>query len=137
MNKAYVTFRDQKSRDRALAVLDEFRWRKSTLTSKIAEAAPDPIVKAPEMPVTLSFDPDDKTPVNEKVVKSTTPLYNVTYEEQLEQKKKAAYSVMRKLGNEMAKTNPELQQFVRFHKLRRKGQICEVDDIKASPEDVC
>ncbi|XP_064083024.1 LOW QUALITY PROTEIN: uncharacterized protein LOC135199038 [Macrobrachium nipponense] len=36
--------------------------------------------------------------------------------------------------NEMAKTNPELRQWVKFHKLRRKGQVCEVEEIVPSPQ---
>ncbi|XP_066944925.1 tRNA (uracil-5-)-methyltransferase homolog A-like isoform X3 [Macrobrachium rosenbergii] len=133
---AYITFRDEKSRTKALAVLDEYQWKKCTLTCSIAKAVEDPVAakRVAASKLLDGDDPEASIPVNERIVKSVTPYAHRTYEDQLKEKYKAGLAALRKLGNEMAKTNPELKQWVKFHKLRRKGQVCEVDEIVQSPQ---
>lgn len=52
---------------------------------------------------------------------------------QLKKKQKDALHVLRKYGSELARVNPGLAKFINFQKMRRKGQVCEVDDIVPSP----
>ncbi|XP_068241172.1 uncharacterized protein [Palaemon carinicauda] len=40
---AYVTFRDEKSRTKALTVLDEFKWKKCVLSCSITKPVEDPV----------------------------------------------------------------------------------------------
>ncbi|XP_068212340.1 tRNA (uracil-5-)-methyltransferase homolog A-like isoform X3 [Palaemon carinicauda] len=133
---AYVTFRDEKSRTKALTVLDEFKWKKCVLSCSIAKPVEDPVQakRAANSKFLEGVDPDAKIPINERVVKSVTPYAHFTYEDQLKKKQKAGLAALRKLGQEMANTNPELKQWVKFHKLRRKGQVCEIDEIVQSPK---
>lgn len=132
---AYITFRDEKSRAKALAVLDEYKWKKCVLTSSIAKAVEDPVLirSQEDSKNAEADDPDAKLPIKERVAKKVTPYAHLSYSDQLQEKQKAANSAMRKFGHEMAKTNPELRDWVRFHKLRRKGQVCEMVDIAPSP----
>ena len=41
--------------------------------------------------------------------------------------------MLRKYGSDLAHINQELAKFISFQKMRRKGQVCEVDDIVPSP----
>lgn len=57
----------------------------------------------------------------------------VTDSLQLKEKEKIAKNVLRKFGSELGRVNPELTEWVTWHKLRRKGQVCEIDPIIPSP----
>lgn len=138
-NWAYINFRDEKSKQKALVILDEYQWKKCTFQVSPASPAEDPLVKhmkkeevkAKKKPETT--DPDSGLSIAEKVTKSVTPYAHLPYEEQLKMKQKEALHVMRKFGTELARINPELVDWVHWQKLRRQGQVCEVDEIVPSP----
>ncbi|XP_068224644.1 tRNA (uracil-5-)-methyltransferase homolog A-like [Palaemon carinicauda] len=81
---AYVTFRYEKSRTKALTVLDEFKWKKCVLSCSIAKPVEDPVQakRAADSELLEGVDPDAKIPINERVVKSVTPFAHFTYEDQ-------------------------------------------------------
>ncbi|XP_068235455.1 tRNA (uracil-5-)-methyltransferase homolog A-like isoform X3 [Palaemon carinicauda] len=83
---AYVTFRNEKSRTKALTVLDEFKWKKCVLSCSIAKPVEDPVQakRAADSKLLEGVDPDAKIPINERVVvKSVTPFAHFTYEDQV------------------------------------------------------
>ncbi|XP_069969962.1 tRNA (uracil-5-)-methyltransferase homolog A-like [Penaeus vannamei] len=131
---AYVTFRDEKARQKALVVLDKYKWKKCILTSSIAKPVEDPLIKQREQSDQRSNSvSNDKLTILEKVVKSVTPYAHLSYDDQLKEKEKIAKNVLRKFGSELGRVNPELTEWVTWHKLRRKGQVCEIDPIIPSP----
>lgn len=139
-NWGYVTFRDQKAKDKAMVVLDEYTWKKSTFSVTSAKPVEDPLVKQKEVQEAKKKeekekepDPDNHLSMAEKVKKSVIPLSHLSYKEQLQTKQKEALQTLRKFGTELAKVNPELVNWVHWQKLRRKGQVCEVEDIIPSP----
>lgn len=67
----------------------------------------------------------EQLPLEERIQKAVIPYHGMDYEEQLKEKMKNVRSALRKFGNELAQMNPELKQFVHWHKIRRKGQVRE------------
>jgi len=140
----FITFANEESLQRALTELDGFKWKGNTFSTSRAAAAHDPLVKArqerqnaPKPAAGKIFKADDEQvdllPLDDRVVKIVTPFAHLPYEEQLEKKQETALGIMRRLGNEIIKVNPGLGDFVKFNKLRRKGSVCELDDIISSP----
>lgn len=134
-NWAYVNFRDEAAREKALGVLEGYKWKKSTFKVSNAKPVEDPLVKIREEREASKKDddPDSNLSIMERVSKSVIPYAHLSYEEQLEKKQKDALQVLRKYGSDLAHINPELAKFISFQKMRRKGQVCEVDDIVPSP----
>lgn len=135
-NWAYINFRDEAAREKALAVLDGYKWKKSIFKVSNAKPVEDPLVKIREEREAAKKEdehPDSNISINERVSRSVIPYAHLSYEEQLEKKQKDALQVLRKYGSELAHVNPELAKFISFQKMRRKGQVCEVDDIVPSP----
>lgn len=103
-----------------------------------AHATPDPLVqhlakKAIENTFQSTSIEIDKLPIEERIAKSATPFAHLPYDEQLSMKQEMAFNVLKKLGREVSRLNPGLQDFIRWQKLRRKGSICELDPIIPSP----
>ncbi|KAG7171198.1 tRNA (uracil-5-)-methyltransferase A-like [Homarus americanus] len=138
-NWVYINFRDQKAREKALVVLDDYEWKKCRFKVSNASPVADPLIKRTEKEVSkkkekkVEIDPDANLSIEEKVLKSVLPYAHLSYDEQLKLKEKEARQVMRKYGTELARVNPELVEWVHWQKLRRGGQICEMDDIIPSP----
>lgn len=132
---AYITFRDEAGRGKALAALQGYKWKNCVLKVSKAKPVEDPLIKIREEKETAKNkdDPNSNLPITERVLKSVIPYASLPYEEQLEKKQKDALQVLRKYGSELAHVNPGLAKFISFQKMRRKGQVCEVDDIVPSP----
>ena len=75
----------------------------------------------------------ENLPMSERISRTVTPFASFSYEEQLAKKEEMALNIIKRLGNEITKMNPELGSLVRFQKLRRKGAVCEMDPIIPSP----
>ncbi|KAF2350137.1 (Uracil-5)-methyltransferase family [Trinorchestia longiramus] len=102
-----------------------------------ASPAPDPLLKVIEQKVDGTFkcanEEMDKLPIEERVTLSVTPYAAMPYKQQLEKKQEAAQAILKKIGREIARVNPELESLVRWQKLRRRGAVCEMDPIIPSP----
>lgn len=104
-----------------------------------AAAAPDPLIKhnvkkaAEAAACNVTREPVERLPIEDAIAKSVTPFAHLSYNEQLMKKQEAAHNILKKIGREIAKANPELVSFVKWQKMRRKGAVCEMDDIIPSP----
>jgi len=54
--------------------------------------------------------------LDEKVQNSTTPLWKLTYEEQLDKKKNEVIQILKKFGSNIEKTNPDLKNWFKKQK---------------------
>ncbi|KAK4319103.1 hypothetical protein Pmani_009936 [Petrolisthes manimaculis] len=140
-NWAYIAFRDQPARTRAMEVLQGYQWKKAKFSVTTAKPVEDPLVKRmgergnrTNNKGEEDKDGDSQMSITERVTKSVTPLAHLSYDQQLEKKQKDAHHILRKFGSDLAHTNPKLARLVQWQKVRRGGQVCEVDPIVPSPQ---
>lgn len=86
-NYAYVTFRDEETRQLAIKTLDQQVWKKRTI--QVAEAEPD------LCPFAMNEARGDNKAIDNRTVREkTAPLYLVNYDEQLKLKLSEIQSVL-------------------------------------------
>ncbi|XP_076046862.1 uncharacterized protein LOC143028527 isoform X1 [Oratosquilla oratoria] len=127
---AYVNFKEEAARQKALQKLEGYKWKKCTLHAQPAKPVKDPLI---EKANNEEPEEDDGLTVEEKVAKSVTPLAHLPYEEQLVEKEKSAEKAIRKFGAELAHANTEISEWIRWQKVRRGGLVCETEKIVPSP----
>lgn len=132
-NVAYVNFKDAETRFKAITILNGYKWQGCTLSAKEADPTKDPMLLAKIDYLKVPKKEYEMLPLKDRIQKAVTPYHEMSYDDQIKEKDKVVKSVLRKFGNELAALNPELKKFVHWHKMRRKGQICEVDDFVHSP----
>jgi len=132
--RAYVNFKNDEDRDKALTVLDQYKWGKCIMSAQIATAVQDPLLRKREQREKKPMDPEEmKLPIAERIEKSCIPYACFSYDEQLSKKEKAAQDILRKYSKELIAVNPELQEFIKFNQKRRNGLPCEFDPIIPAP----
>ncbi|CAL4073565.1 unnamed protein product, partial [Meganyctiphanes norvegica] len=132
--RAYVNFKNEEARDKALTVLHKYKWGKCVMSAEIATPVQDPLLRKQEQREKKSLNSVEmKLPIAERIEKSVTPYASLSYEEQLRKKEKIAQDILRKYSKELLYANPELHEFIKFHQKRRNGLICEFDPIVPAP----
>ncbi|XP_018009920.1 tRNA (uracil-5-)-methyltransferase homolog A-like [Hyalella azteca] len=126
----YVTFNDEESAQKALLLLEGYKWKGRTLSTAKANPAPDPLLRVLEQKEEGTYRPDgavaDTLPLEERVMLSVTPYAHISYDKQLEKKQDAALEILRRIGREVGKVNPQLGSFLRWQKLRHKGAVSRI-----------
>ncbi|KAH0625550.1 hypothetical protein JD844_015108 [Phrynosoma platyrhinos] len=107
---AFVTFKSEEERDKAVKVLHGVRWKNQNLSIRLAKPKADPIIKkrkreeeeeetkeqaAAKCPV-LSKDGKNE-PLGKQIADVVTPLWTTPYEEQLAKKKQECEQVLLRL----------------------------------------
>ncbi|XP_063916014.1 tRNA (uracil-5-)-methyltransferase homolog A [Zophobas morio] len=130
---AFVCFRSDEDREKAIETLTGFKWKGKQLQAIRAKPSPDPLVKkrkenseeGPNKKVKL-----DTRSQEEMLKSSTIPLGDVPYEDQLKTKQEEARNILKRLGTELARLNPELRQWLNDQKAKHDGLPCELLDIR-------
>ncbi|PSN32844.1 tRNA (uracil-5-)-methyltransferase A [Blattella germanica] len=109
----------------------------------IATPAPDPLVKK-RREQTMHNESnegtseakkqklDDRTQ-EERLHESVTPLWNVPYEKQLEQKQRKVREILLKLGSGIERSNPDLKPWLNQQREKYNGLPCELWKVRPSP----
>lgn len=107
---AFVTFKSEEERDKAMKVLHGVLWKNRHLSVRLAKPKADPIMKkrkreeeeeevkeqtAAKCP-TLAKDGREE-PLSKQIADVVTPLWNISYEEQLAKKQQECEQVLLKL----------------------------------------
>ncbi|XP_043267393.1 tRNA (uracil-5-)-methyltransferase homolog A-like [Venturia canescens] len=128
----YVCFRSEESREHAITIINGLTWKNSKLTAQAAKPAPDPFIKRrnearenSSKRLKTEEDEETLTPA-ERVKNSTTPLWNVPYQNQLEIKVKDIKSVLMRMGQELLRENKGLSQWVDQQKSSFQGLPCKL-----------
>lgn len=138
----YVCFRSEEDRQNALKALDGYVWKSKTLSAEIAKPAPDPLVKRRREKTNDMRDgekdakkqkADDNRTQEERLKDSTIPLWNVSYEKQIEKKYDDIRNILLKMGYEMVRGNPALKPWVDQQRAKYKGLPCDLWNVRASP----
>ncbi|XP_075290412.1 tRNA (uracil-5-)-methyltransferase homolog A isoform X3 [Opisthocomus hoazin] len=139
---AFVTFKSEEERDKAMKVLHGVLWKSRHLSVRLAKPKADPIAKKrkkdeeteqgeakrPAPPKAGGEEPPSK-----QIADVVTPLWNVPYEEQLAKKKQECEQVLQKLTKEIGNNNRALLPWLFLQKQKYNKLCCPVEGVKASP----
>ncbi|XP_044252549.1 tRNA (uracil-5-)-methyltransferase homolog A [Tribolium madens] len=134
---AFVCFRSDEERNKAIETLSGFKWKGKPLQAIRAKPSPDPLVKkrkenseeGPNKRVKI-----DNRSQEEKLKSSTIPLWDVPYEDQLKTKQEEVKNILKRLGNELARQNPDLRDWLSKQKEKFDGLPCELLNIRYADE---
>ncbi|XP_001603783.1 tRNA (uracil-5-)-methyltransferase homolog A isoform X2 [Nasonia vitripennis] len=132
---AYICFRSEENREKAIKVLNGIEWKHARLTAHAANPAPDPYMKrkqerrAESRKKARIDNPAESLSPEERIKINTTPLFSMPYKEQLEFKQKEMRDVINRLGQEMSKVNKDLEKWYNSQKQKHNGLPCELGEI--------
>ncbi|NXK24771.1 TRM2A methyltransferase, partial [Arenaria interpres] len=139
---AFVTFKSEEERDKAMKVLHGVLWKSRHLSVRLAKPKADPIAKKRkkeeeseqgEAKRPAPSDASGEEPLSKQIADVVTPLWNVPYEEQLAQKKQECEQVLQKLTKEIGNNNRALLPWLFLQKQKYNKLCCPVEGVKASP----
>nr|XP_060641687.1 tRNA (uracil-5-)-methyltransferase homolog A isoform X1 [Anolis sagrei ordinatus] len=144
---AFVTFKSEEERDKAVKVLHGVRWKNQNLSIRLAKPKADPIMKkrkregeegeetkdpaAAKCPV-LSKEGKNE-PLDKQIADVVTPLWMMPYEEQLAKKKQECEQVLLKLTRELGNNNRALLPWLFLQKEKYNGLCSPLEGVKSSP----
>ncbi|KAJ7309693.1 hypothetical protein JRQ81_007753 [Phrynocephalus forsythii] len=147
---AFVTFKSEEERDKAVKVLHGARWKNQNLSVRLAKPKADPIMKkrrreeeqeeeeeeasersAKKCPTLAKEVPEE--PLTKQIADVVTPLWAVPYEEQLVKKKQDCQQVLLILTREIGNNNRALLPWLFVQKEKYDGLCSPLDGVKASP----
>lgn len=103
---AFITFKSEEERDKAMKVLHGVLWKSRHLSVRLAKPKADPIAKKRkkeeeteqgEAKRPAPSNASGEEPLSKQIADVVTPLWNVPYEEQLAKKKQECEQVLQKL----------------------------------------
>ncbi|XP_068767662.1 tRNA (uracil-5-)-methyltransferase homolog A isoform X1 [Struthio camelus] len=140
---AFVTFKSEEERDKAMKVLHGALWKSRHLSVRLAKPKADPIAKKRkkeeeetemrEAKQLALSKPSAEEPLSKQIADVVTPLWNVPYEEQLAKKKQECEQVLQKLTKEIGNNNRALLPWLFVQKQKYNKMCCPVEGVKASP----
>lgn len=106
---AFVTFKNEEERDKAMKLVHGMQWKGQVLTVRLAKPKADPILrkrKQDEEGEGAGGQPPSKKceggreeePLSVQIANVVTPLWNVPYEEQLRRKEQEVVGVLQRLA---------------------------------------
>ncbi|NXE51895.1 TRM2A methyltransferase, partial [Casuarius casuarius] len=140
---AFVTFKSEEERDKALKVLHGVLWKSRRLSVRLAKPKADPIAKKRkkeeeetemrEVKQLALSKPGEEEPLSKQIADVVTPLWNVPYEEQLARKKRDCEQVLQKLTKEIGNNNRAFLPWLFVQKQKYNKMCCPVEGVKPSP----
>nr|XP_022286106.1 tRNA (uracil-5-)-methyltransferase homolog A-like [Crassostrea virginica]XP_022286107.1 tRNA (uracil-5-)-methyltransferase homolog A-like [Crassostrea virginica]XP_022286108.1 tRNA (uracil-5-)-methyltransferase homolog A-like [Crassostrea virginica] len=141
---AFVTFRNEDERESAISKINGHVWRDKKLTAKKANATADPLLKKrkaddrgdsePAKKKTSSnAEEDEDLSAEERLKKAVCPLWNMSYDKQLELKSEEIGQIMKNFANQIFKNNVDLRNWLTEQRKKYDGHCCEILPIKPSP----
>lgn len=107
---AFVTFKNEEERDKAMKMVHGMQWKGQVLTVKLAKPKVDPILRkrrqqegeaageAGPPPSKRVEAGEEEEPLSIQIANVVTPLWNVPYEEQLRRKEDEVVAVLQRLA---------------------------------------
>ncbi|XP_073696411.1 tRNA (uracil-5-)-methyltransferase homolog A [Garra rufa] len=144
---AFVTFKNQEERDKAMKAVHGMQWKSNVLSVRLAKPKADPILKkrkqdeeaeggqpgAKRAAGSQEVEEDEEEPLNIQIANAVTPLWNVPYEEQLKRKEKEVEGVLQKLTREIGNNNKAMLPWLFVQKEKYNKMCCPLEAIRPSP----
>ncbi|XP_018117661.1 tRNA (uracil-5-)-methyltransferase homolog A isoform X2 [Xenopus laevis] len=103
---AFVTFKSEEERDKAMKVIHGVKWKNRQLSVRLAKPRADPIMQKrkqeedgeqPESKRQAVHNDEEEEPLSKQISDVVTPLWQVPYEDQLKMKEEECYNVLKQL----------------------------------------
>lgn len=140
---AFVTFKNEEERDKAMKMVHGMQWKGQVLSVKLAKPKADPIMRKRKQeggevvggqpPSKRSEGDEEEEPLCVQIANAVTPLWNVPYEEQLRRKEQEVVAVLQRLAKEIGSTNKAMLPWLFAQKGKYNMMCCPLEDIRPSP----
>ncbi|XP_073531885.1 tRNA (uracil-5-)-methyltransferase homolog A [Phyllobates terribilis] len=140
---AFVTFKSEEERNKAMKVIHGVTWKNRLLTVRLAKPKADPIMKKRKQ------DDDEKEQSHSKrkaveentqeeslskqIADVVTPLWQIPYEEQLKMKEQECEHVLQRLTKEIGNNNKALLPWLFVQKQKYNKVCCPLEGVRPSP----
>uniref|UniRef100_A0A4W6EPY4 tRNA (uracil(54)-C(5))-methyltransferase n=1 Tax=Lates calcarifer TaxID=8187 RepID=A0A4W6EPY4_LATCA len=124
---AFVTFKNEEERDKAMKMVHGMQWKGQVLSVKLAKPKADPILRKRKQ------EEGEGEPLSVQIANVVTPLWNVPYEEQLRRKEQEVVGVLQRLAKEIGSTNKALLPWLFAQKGKYNKMCCPLEAIQPSP----
>ncbi|CAJ0960462.1 unnamed protein product [Ranitomeya imitator] len=140
---AFVTFKSEEERNKAMKVIHGVMWKNRLLTVRLAKPKADPIMKKRKQ------DDDEKEQSHSKrkaaeenapeealskqIADVVTPLWQIPYEEQLKMKGQECEHVLQRLTKEIGNNNKALLPWLFVQKQKYNKVCCPLEGVRPSP----
>ncbi|XP_061763089.1 tRNA (uracil-5-)-methyltransferase homolog A [Nerophis ophidion] len=140
---AFVTFKNEEERDKAMKMVHGMQWKGQVLSVRLAKPKADPIQRkrkqqqeeeegAGGQPPAKRAEGDEEE-LSVQIANVVTPLWNVPYEEQLKRKQQEAVAVLQGLAKQIGKTNKGILPWLFDMKGKHNKMCCPLETIQPSP----
>ncbi|CAH0398240.1 unnamed protein product [Chilo suppressalis] len=133
----YACFQNDEDRSKAIKALNGFSWKGKTLIAEVAKPAPDPLVRKRKQEdgegVQNKKKKDDGKSQEERLKDTTTPFWNIPYEDQLKIKQNEIKNILMKFDNDVWKISKERRNYIETKRKVHAGLSFELLPIKKSP----
>lgn len=138
---AFVTFKNEEERDKAMKMVHGMQWKGQVLSVKLAKPKADPIMRKRKQEGSEGQPPSKRTegeeveeePLSVQIANVVTPLWNVPYDEQLRRKEQEVVAVLQRLAKEIGHTNKAMLPWLFAQKGKYNKMCCPLEDIRPSP----
>uniref|UniRef100_A0A665X2V2 tRNA (uracil(54)-C(5))-methyltransferase n=1 Tax=Echeneis naucrates TaxID=173247 RepID=A0A665X2V2_ECHNA len=126
---AFVTFKNEEERDKAMKMVHGMQWKGQVLSVKLAKPKVDPILRKRKQ----AEGDEEEDPLSVQIANVVTPLWKVPYEEQLRRKEQEVVGVLQRLAKELGSTNKALLPWLFAQKGKYNKMCCPLESIQPSP----
>ncbi|XP_076126880.1 tRNA (uracil-5-)-methyltransferase homolog A [Alosa pseudoharengus] len=144
---AFVTFKNQEERDKAMKVVHGVQWKGRVLSVRLAKPKADPILRKRKQdeaedggePLSKRQGKDgdqeerEAEPLSTQLANVVTPLWNLPYDEQLRRKEEEVLGILQRLTREIGNTNKAMLPWLFVQKEKHNGTCCPLEKIRPSP----
>lgn len=143
---AFVTFKNQEERDKAMKVVHGVQWKGRVLNVRLAKPKADPILRKRKQeekndggePVFKRQANDQQQeqndePLSTQLANVVTPFWNMPYDKQLSAKQEEVVGIMQRLSREIGNTNKAMLPWLFTQKEKHNGICCPLENIRPSP----
>ncbi|XP_053327305.1 tRNA (uracil-5-)-methyltransferase homolog A [Spea bombifrons] len=138
---AFVTFKSEEERDKAMKVIHGVMWKNHALSVRLAKPKADPIMRKRKQEDVEKHQPETKRqtlqedtveePLSKQIADVVTPLWQVPYEEQLCMKGDECENVLQKLIKEIGHSYKT--HLTRWFDQKQINVYCPLEGVKPSP----
>ncbi|KAM8865757.1 tRNA (uracil-5-)-methyltransferase homolog A [Synchiropus picturatus] len=144
---AFVTFKNEEERDKAMKMVHGMQWKGQVLTVRLAKPKADPILQKRKQqqqeedggdgeggpPAAKRKEAGEEEPLSVQIANVVTPLWKVPYEEQLRRKEQEVVAVLQRLAKEIGNTNKGMLPWLFAQKEKYNKMCCPLEAIRPSP----
>lgn len=133
---AFVSFRSEEEREKALETVQGYTFKGCTLSAKKANPMADPLVQKRKLGEDERSAPEKKHcegSMDDRIKESVAAWSDIPYEQQLQQKQEHMKKVLVKYTRKLEATNPAMKPWVKKQREAHGCGVCPVLPIRPSP----